>query len=621
MSNGAASLPLQSKVSLTLLLAIAAFIGLSYSILRLLVAPAFNDLELQAARSDLIRAEQAIQTDIDNLVAMTADWAPRDDIHDYVRGENPGFRKSNLDRPTLVNLGLDFMAVYALDDKRVWAQLLHNGAEQPVADLGVLEPGDPRSPMLTSHAFVDRDAVGIVQTDLGPALISSQPILRSDDSGPIAGALIMGQFLDDARMARMQARTEVDMRWRVIDVVQGADGERRFDLSDRSISGNALLTDIYGNPLLALRTETPRNISALGAQAVRAALLWLATAGILLTIIIWFLLRRVILNPVAALEAHMDDIRSSGDLSKNLELKRNDEIGRLARRFDELTVEAHDARRALLDQSFKAGKADTAAEVLHNIRNAMTPMINGLDRLSKSFRVASTVRVPEATEQLADEQCPPERRAKLLQYIDASFRHMEEVGSEATEELNIVASQARQIEDILADQERFANVPPVVESIKIDAVVDEAAHIIPKVAESGVSLASDPAIDRFRVKAHRVGLLQVMGNLMLNAYEAIQRANATDGRIELSACEEVIDDKPMVCVTVRDNGCGFDSDTSKRIFQRGYSSKEKGDYKGLGLHWCANAIAAMGGRIVARSDGVGQGAEFHVLLPAVQGGG
>ena len=69
MSNSAASMPLQSKVSVTLLFAIAAFIGLSYLILRILIAPAFDDLEMQAAHSDLVRAEQAIQTDIDNLEA------------------------------------------------------------------------------------------------------------------------------------------------------------------------------------------------------------------------------------------------------------------------------------------------------------------------------------------------------------------------------------------------------------------------------------------------------------------------------------------------------------------------------------------------------------------------
>jgi hypothetical protein len=49
-------------------------------------------------------------------------------------------------------------------------------------------------------------------------------------------------------------------------------------------------------------------------------------------------------------------------------MSRNDEIGLLAFQFDTLTTEVHNARQALLDQSFKAGKADTAAEVMHNIR-------------------------------------------------------------------------------------------------------------------------------------------------------------------------------------------------------------------------------------------------------------
>jgi sensor domain CHASE-containing protein len=613
-------MPLQSKVSVTLLFAVAAFIGLSYLTLRILIAPAFDDLEMQAAHSDLVRAEQAIQTDIENLEAVTEDWAPWDDIHDYVRGINPGFRKSNLDRPTLTNLGLDFMAVYALGDERLWAQLLYEEAERPMVDLGVFERDDPRSSILMSHPNVDSETVGIVLTDLGPALISSKPILRSDDSGPIAGALIMGQFLDDARVARMRARTEVDMHWYVTEGQSPIENGHYFNAGERSISGSTVLTDIFGQPLLVVQTETPRDISELGSQSVRAALLSLAVAGILLTIVIWFLLQYVILRPVEALAGHMDEIRQSGDLSKNLGLTRNDEIGRLARQFDELTTEVHDARQALLDQSFKAGKADTAAEVLHNIRNAMTPMINGIDRLAKALRVSSGVRVAEATDQLADETCPPERREKLLQYIDASFRHIEDVDAAATEELRIVASQAHQIEGILADQERFANVPPVVENVPIDAVVDEASHVIPKSAEATVSLASDPAIGQFRVQAHRVGLLQVMGNLILNAYEAIVRDGDGDGRITLTASEELLDDRAMVRVTVRDNGCGFDADASKRIFQRGFSSKEEGEYKGLGLHWCANAIAGMGGRIVAESDGVGQGAEFHVLLPAAQGG-
>ena len=124
MSNRSPPLPLQTKVSLMLAVLIGVYIAASYVILRQVIVPAFDELELSAAKSDLKRAEMALRTDLDNLEATTADWAPWDDIYAYVLGKNPGFQRSNLTRPTLVNLGLDFVAVYAFDDHLMWAQLL-----------------------------------------------------------------------------------------------------------------------------------------------------------------------------------------------------------------------------------------------------------------------------------------------------------------------------------------------------------------------------------------------------------------------------------------------------------------------------------------------------------------
>src|SRR5690606_19741701 len=102
----------------------------------------------------------------------------------------------------------------------------------------------------------------------------------------------------------------------------------------------------------------------------------------------------IILKPLARLVGHIGGIRQSGDLSVALNEHRNDELGALARELDRMTSELNDARRALLEQSFKAGKADTAAEVLHNIRNALTPMINGIDRVMRTCRSTASLRVP-----------------------------------------------------------------------------------------------------------------------------------------------------------------------------------------------------------------------------------
>ena len=630
MSNMKAKRSLQRKVSLRLSLAMAAFVVGVFLILRAVITPAFEELELEAAHADLVRADQAIRTDIDNLEAVTLDWGPWDDIYEYVAGRNPGFKKSNLDRPTLTNLGLDMMAVYELGGRLKWSQLLLDGDELPLEDLALLGSDDPAAHLLTEHANADSRTVGIVNTALGPMIISSQPILRSDNSGPVAGALVMAQFLDEQRLARLHERTEVDMTWMLVDdyVIEGerelsdiAIGELPVRLSDDVVTNCIILADILGNPYLLVSAKTPRTITSLGQQTVSAAVLFLAAVGVLLVVVLWWFMKGTIIRPIVKLTNHMDTIRKSGDLSHSLNLNSDDEIGLLADQYDKLNSEVHDTRAALLHQSFKAGKADTAAEVLHNIRNAMTPMINGLDRVGKAFKVTDDLHFKQAIEQLADPECDPDKAGKYVQYLDASFDRVIAVHAAAQDDLRIVASQARQVESILSDQEKFTNVAPVAEYLVVDEVVEEAAMVVPKDAGANIHIEIAEELTSYRVRAHRVGLLQVLSNLILNAYESIERTKGGGGRISLSAKNTFVDDTEMVQLTVRDTGTGFGAEVRDSVFKRGFTSKSEGATTGLGLHWCANAVASMGGRIFADSQGEGHGAEFHVLLPAAQGGG
>jgi two-component system NtrC family sensor kinase len=629
MSNAYASLPLQRKVALTLLLTISAFAAISYVILSDVITPAFEDLELEAARSDLVRARQAIQTDIQNLQATTWDWATWDDNYYYVQGQNPAFQKSSLDRPTVDNLDLNLVAFYGRDSRLVWELLLVDGEVHDLQELGILHEDDPTFAKLTRHASPASETVGIVTTKHGPMIISSLPIVRSNELSPVAGSMIMARFLDDSRLATLREHTDVKAGWAPYSEVEQQpdfnlalfDDDNTFvDVSEQFISSQTILEDIFGAPVLVLRTETSRNISRLGGQTLKAAMMFLLLAGLILTVVMWYLLRNTILAPIELLAGHMAKIRKNGDLSRQLEISSDDEVGLLAKQFNRLTSEVHDTRKALLFQSFKAGKADTAAEVLHNIRNAMTPLLNGVERTSKTFRVADDLRVSDAVSQIRASDCAPERSEKLLEYIEASFEHIKSSNAEAQDDMRMVMSQARQVEDILADQEKFANVSPQTENIAVNEVVGEATHVIPKEVKSKVDVEVDSGLDELRVHAHRIGLLQVMSNLILNAHESIIRASRKNGHIQLSATQEIVADTPMVRLTVRDNGNGFEDDDKNRVFQRGFTSKGEGGTTGLGLHWCANAVAGMGGRISAESEGVGKGAEFHVLLPVAQGG-
>ncbi|MGH8195884.1 MAG: CHASE4 domain-containing protein [Woeseiaceae bacterium] len=625
MQHPIASLSLQQKMSATLLTVMATLAVLSYLILRATVQPAFSNLELSAADTNLVRAKRALQSDLENLAAIVGDWAPWDESYSYALGENPGFVKSNLDLLTFLNLDLDLMLMYDNDANLIWGQMIRDGDIADPAALGIFN--DRVVEKLRAHTGLESRIEGFVPTALGPMLVSSQPIATSNHEGPIVGTMIMAQFFDAERLDSLRARTEVMLDWypageqsavpsSVQALIAAADPETtQYATTDRTIEAYALLTDLFGKPLLILKATTPRSISSLGASTVKGALLSLSIAGIIVAVVTWLLLRRIIVLPLQQLARHITGIRESGDLSLRLNTHRHDEIGALSNEFDQMTKEVQDARRLLLEQSFKAGKADTAAEVLHNIRNAMTPLINGIDRISKSFKTAGGLRVQQATEELADPNCPAERREKLLRYLASAFGHVQTTGENAIRDLQIASKQAHQVEAILSDQEKFANVPPVIENLELDEVVEEAALVLPDADKNRIRLDVQRGLERFRVRAHRIGLLQVLGNLILNAYEAIQRSQVQTGNIEVLASVEQIDDQSMVRVTIRDSGCGFDEDVGKRIFHRGFSSKS-GKLSGLGLHWCANSVAGMGGRILADSTGPGRGAEFHVLLPA-----
>ncbi|MDH5622476.1 MAG: ATP-binding protein [Gammaproteobacteria bacterium] len=618
MSNTIAPTPLQTRISVTLLVLITAFMAVSYAVLQLVIAPAFDELEIAAARVDLHRAESALRNDIENLEAITADWGPWDDIYAYTTGRYPGFENSNLNRPTLVNLGLDLLVVYAAGGRFLWGHYRKEQNSVPLDTLKALIPDESDAAALAVHDESSHRRAGYVRTIHGPMIISSRAILRSDETGPIEGAVVMGQFLDEAHLAKHRERTDVDIALQPVNA--DAVPEDLIELQAKVVTAGKTLPDIAGRPYLVLKTNTPRDISSLGARTINATMLFLFIAGALAAGFMWFTLRYSILRPIEQLSSYVADIRSSGDFSRKLSMRRHDEIGILGEQFDTLVTEAHNARQALLDQSFKAGKADTAAEVLHNIRNAMTPMINGIDRMRKSFNVTKNLRIAESTKQVADPDCAPERRQKYLDYIVASFEHIERTGKDAMTDLEIVASQAKQVEGILSDQERFAKAAPLVENVMVDDVLGEAANIIPRENPKTVELTLAGGLDKFRVRAHRIGLLQVMSNLILNAYESIKRSGVAAGKISLAACSEIVDDKAMIRVIVHDNGCGFNKETESMIFRRGFTSKSESEFTGLGLHWCANAVASMGGKISATSEGEGRGAEFHVLLPAAQVG-
>jgi CheY-like chemotaxis protein/anti-sigma regulatory factor (Ser/Thr protein kinase) len=111
------------------------------------------------------------------------------------------------------------------------------------------------------------------------------------------------------------------------------------------------------------------------------------------------------------------------------------------------------------------------------------------------------------------------------------------------------------------------------------------------------------------VEADAIRLAQVLGNLLNNA----AKFTATGGRIELAMRAE----EACAVVSVADTGVGLAPGELEKIFDMfvQVGARHTAGGLGLGLTLARSIVERHGGRVEARSDGPGRGAQFIVRLP------
>ncbi|MGG6195831.1 ATP-binding protein [Pantoea allii] len=132
--------------------------------------------------------------------------------------------------------------------------------------------------------------------------------------------------------------------------------------------------------------------------------------------------------------------------------------------------------------------------------------------------------------------------------------------------------------------------------------------------EKGVDIHFDPAclMDRPFLPLTDAELISVTGNLLDNAIEATQRAplphDPVEVLIKLNARELIIE--------VADRGVGIRPEIREHMFERGVTTKTRGDH-GIGLYLIESYIARTGGTIEV-SDNLPRGAIFSLFIPCVE---
>ena len=620
---------LTSKLLLAILLVFSVSAAINVWILNATVEPSFAELERNHALADGRRIVEALRREGEHLVLATQDYSYWDSTYAYALGKNDAYETDNLFPETLIDLSVNAMILLDRERNVLWRLIidLDSGEELLLPELPDVR-FEPDHPVLVQRSE-DGSFHGLMQTQAGLMVIAAAPILMNDSEGPAVGTFLFGRLLDADMIARLKSQTGVEFS--LLSLAGG--GLRQSDgaglatingsspivieeTSDEFLTVSTSLLDLRGSPVAMIRARVDRDITQIGQETEKTALALLLLAGIFVLLTIGIFVRTIIIAPLCALIDRVALIGESGQLpevGERRSVQRSDELGLMEQEFDVMVRQLKATRQRLMEQSFYSGRAESAAGVLHNVRNALNPVNIALWRIAQSLEERDLGNQARAIRELQDQQTPPERRAKLWQYLETAVQASDMGAAELLENVKEVVDQHRKVEDILVQHDSFSRYEQPADNVDLAAVIGEAAKVLSADQQPKVMVSWPAALPT--VKAHSILLGQVLTNLFINAAEAIAAAGRNEGEIVITCVQERTADEPEVLLTVTDNGEGIVAERLEKIFERGYSSRSHKS-GGLGLHWCANCLASMGGRIAATSEGPGRGAAFHVCLPA-----
>jgi signal transduction histidine kinase len=305
--------------------------------------------------------------------------------------------------------------------------------------------------------------------------------------------------------------------------------------------------------------------------------------------------------------------RAHSDLERRVDLRTTELAGvnaELSRRLAELRT----AQSALVEASRKAGMADVATSVLHNVGNVLNSVNVSVKVLTDRLRgsrvhgiekaMALLAAQPDRARFLADDP----RGRRLVEYLAALGGTLTGERDAALAELEELGRSVDHIRSIVDAQQATAGSARIVEPVELADLLGDAVRVT-----APISGRQAPAIEivssgppRGHLDRHKV--LQILVNLVSNARHAVRGQPAA--RIVLRSTAI---DPDQIAIAVEDNGVGIREENLTRVFQHGFTTRANGH--GFGLHACACAAVELGGQLTVHSDGAGRGARFTLTLP------
>ena len=309
-------------------------------------------------------------------------------------------------------------------------------------------------------------------------------------------------------------------------------------------------------------------------RRIRYLALIVAGVGLLLgAILSWWAAARVT-RPVTKLVTAAQEV-AEGNWSAHVDVRGRDEVGRLARSFNQMTQQLIDQRERLIQAERVAAWREVARRLAHELKNPLFPLQTTVENMQRA-------------------------KEKNPELFDEVFR----------ESTRILLAEIENLKTIAGRFSDFSKMPqPEFATVNVNDIVRD----VVKLFEAQFGAVGRPPItpelhleeELPAIQADAAMLRRAVENLVLNAMDAMPAG----GVLMLRTTHK----DGTVMLEVSDTGAGLTPEESERIFTPYYTTKQHGT--GLGLAIVQSVVSDHGGRISVESES-GVGTSFHIELPS-----
>jgi signal transduction histidine kinase len=328
----------------------------------------------------------------------------------------------------------------------------------------------------------------------------------------------------------------------------------------------------------AVAAERERRADRRSDVAVTLGLIGMGLVA-LVALAMWLGLRRSVLRPVERVAAATRAV-ADGDLAVHVPAEREDEIGTLARSFNDMTDALRASRDELDERTRDLERSNHDLEQYAQM--ASHDLQAPLATIDLYLRIIQR-RLPDASQ---------EELLELLEGVGGSTERMRSL-----------------VRDLL-QLARVGRGEPCREPLDAGAVLDQALEdLAGPISERGADVSAGP----LPVVSGDPGQLSLLfQNLVGNA---IKFSDTDAPRVSVTASVE----GSHAQFAIRDNGIGIDPQHAERIFQpfQRLHGEDRYEGTGIGLAICQRIVTHHGGRIWAESH-AGAGSTFRFTLPLAQ---